>query len=352
MKTSPICRGAFSLVELLVVVAIIAVLIGILIPALQQAMESANRATCQSNLHQWGVALHNYHNVYHSFPAGSTERCNEYGQCYSFSVQAQVLPFFEEFNRYNTIDFDQLALNSQLPENLVRIFRCPSDSAKGDDYTSYLANCGTWVDIIKSKYWSEDDQMWVYERSGWDGVFGPTASIDILAQSMPWKPLPPVRIEDITDGTGNTSAMSESCANPNVSDRNLHENDPRSSVLWWQGSPPRSGRLAAARADLLARANTATVMWNLPKGGPWTFGSPYSTWYNHILPPNQPSWFFGLFMNADMERQITTASSYHARGVNVLFCDGRVLTVSARVDPDLWSGLGTRAGGEGHVDIE
>jgi prepilin-type N-terminal cleavage/methylation domain-containing protein len=106
-------RPGFTLVELLVVVAIIALLVGLLLPAVQKVREAAARAQCQNNIKQIALAIHNYHDVYSQFPtyngvgplgvsANLTTQASSPQMVYG-SYITHILPFIEQQPLFDSI---------------------------------------------------------------------------------------------------------------------------------------------------------------------------------------------------------------------------------------------------------
>ena len=119
-----IARTGFTLVEVLVVIAIIGILVAFLLPAIQAAREASRRSQCQNNLKQIGLAVQNHHDARRAFPMGR----NGFDQK-AVSWAFFLLPYLEETAIYNSwnpnvrVDDDRNAPTMRTP---IESYACPS----------------------------------------------------------------------------------------------------------------------------------------------------------------------------------------------------------------------------------
>ncbi|MEM7479297.1 MAG: DUF1559 domain-containing protein [Planctomycetota bacterium] len=271
----------FTLVELLVVIAIIGILVGLLLPAVQAAREAARRMSCQNNIKNIALSMHNYESAYRTFPYGAIAdfgtalpNTNLYSSAFS-----STLPFIEQENLQNLIDYNfpwerQQPRVAMVP---IAIFACPSDPddnpivdtelglilaslghTVGDTFgmTSYLLNKGAAVQ------WCNQPKR-IVGRGMFDIGIG-------------------VKFRDVTDGSSNTFCLGEgtnggdwrmcagqSCVGPLATNSQGNEVVPQqgwiipqvnSTSIQAAGLPPRAGIFASTFDQLNKKIVTATLV--------------------------------------------------------------------------------------------
>ncbi|MCI0461168.1 MAG: DUF1559 domain-containing protein [Gemmataceae bacterium] len=331
MKRRKIARSAFTLIELLVVIAIIAVLIGLLLPAVQKVREAAARLSCQNNLKQLGLALHNYESVYKTLPGAPTPN-----NLWAFSVQARVLPFLEQENLQKLIDFNQPLMAGATPSarvvspaqaaaarTIVKTFLCPSDGQNP-----------IFVGFQNSSIWAGTNYM-INAGSGTGTFYDNRFPTDGLF----WQGLA-TRFADLTDGLSNTLLMAETLLGlgtntlgPTPDDSKRQPAQAGSLVTMI----PAGGSSPPLTLSICARPPS----WVGDRAASWIWGLPWRTMFDAFLPINSASPDCLAHGNG-----FFAARSQHPGGVNVLLVDGSVRFLSNSIPLQTWRALSTRAGGE------
>ena len=297
-------RGAFTLIELLVVIAIIAVLIGLLLPAVQKVREAANRLKCASNLHNIGLALHNFENTRGRFPPSSVSGPFPLAGVSNDSHHgwiAFLLPYLEQPALCDSYrwDMDGGGVSAWMGARTVqvKILQCPS--AQPDrTMDSQDPTTGEWARNLACTDYAAitavdpvlADLDYITPVGNYQGVMAD----NFMA-----------RIADITDGTSQTAMIAEDAGRPQS----------------WRG-----GQLVEGSEGC----------------GPWGQWGGCQIKVMGSTPPTytRPG---RCAINCTNKKEIY---SFHPGGANAVMADGSVRFLKTGLDIRILARLVTRAGGE------
>jgi prepilin-type N-terminal cleavage/methylation domain-containing protein len=307
-------RRGFTLIELMVVIAIIAVLIGLLLPAVQKVREAANRIKCGNNLRQLGLAAHHFHDTQGHLPPGIGYHPITHNGVFG-TYFFHLLPYIELDSLY------QSALGS-----------VPFPPPCGPTTVYYPGNNNVYSQPVKIFLCTSDPSV------GPDGVvtingfsFGASSYAPNAMVIAPHGPQGKARLTDILDGTSSTILHAEKyarCSNttmaPAFRDGGTAWAYCASPLFPWQ-PPPMNLPPQAFGPGFAIRAFVA-------RGAPNAIG-PGSKFQV------QPTPFLG---NCDPTR----ASTAHTGGILVGLADGSVRTLSQGMSGTTWWAAVTPSGGE------
>jgi prepilin-type N-terminal cleavage/methylation domain-containing protein len=294
-------RG-FTLVELLVVIAIIGILVGLLLPAVQAAREAARRLQCANNLHQMGIALHNYHQTQRRFPPGVVEP--------NFVLwTGSLLPFIEQDNLFNSLDFSAGwsvagSPNATACSVYISTYRCPSSDAPEHSSLQGIQ------DRVPSSYLAVGSGTANRESGDLPGHLGLARQDGLMYLNSSRK------VAHVLDGTSNSLAIGEALFRPNVQGPDL--TDVVQIVDHWYVGTDGLGR--AVGMPGLGEVSEALGSTGVPLNG--------------------------MELEIFIDEKEIGFSSLHVGGCLVVYADSHVQFISESIDRRVYSALGTIAGGE------
>jgi prepilin-type N-terminal cleavage/methylation domain-containing protein/prepilin-type processing-associated H-X9-DG protein len=220
-KGSP--RRGFTLVEMVVVIATLAIMVALCLPALQTARETARRTQCRQNLKQFGIACHNYHDVFRMFPLGAVISPQE--KRFYASALMMLMAFVEppgglthpraadEFYNYNLPwccqgrGADATVAQSRA---LGVPWRCPSDTGSPDVLPALSIYHGA-VPWSYAFCHGVNDATACFQEAGNTLGFGGAVALPDRERGAFGVNIN-TRVKDITDGTQNTLMMGEAAS--------------------------------------------------------------------------------------------------------------------------------------------
>jgi prepilin-type N-terminal cleavage/methylation domain-containing protein/prepilin-type processing-associated H-X9-DG protein len=221
-------RG-FTLIELLVVIAIIAILIALLLPAVQQAREAARRTQCKNNLHNIGLAMHNYVDTFNVLPPGYIAKIPQNitsSERSLWSWGAFILPQIDQAPLFNQLNVGPVLLEQALTTPLglqalttpLTVYRCASDTgpqvnnfddSKSDNaalnnnwYNRFVTSNGTdRIAIATSNYVMVANTSDSTTPPAFFAQYGPPMGVGFQNSKIGFR--------DITDGSSQTLCVGE-----------------------------------------------------------------------------------------------------------------------------------------------
>jgi prepilin-type N-terminal cleavage/methylation domain-containing protein/prepilin-type processing-associated H-X9-DG protein len=332
-------RTAFTLVELLVVLAVIGVLVALLLPAIQAAREAARRTQCANHLKQLGLATHNYELMLRGLPPAALVARQPNGSIRTgyLGPHARILPFLEQNNVFSSIDIDTFygdTFNREAVGRVIAGFLCPSEVRRELLDHAQFGRIGG----VNYGFCMGDWFVW----NGLDQPDVPTRSAIGTNMSRRWS--------DFTDGLSNTLLMAE-VKNWQVTIRDCGSfsviNNPH------QIPPPDAEPLVicpeyqAGGCQVHRWGHTQWVEISVQHNGFTTAWPP-----NRVTPGGAGLQEPDVDMVSRRERlggptfAAVNARSYHPGGVHALFADGAVRFIADSIDGTVWRAMGTVAGGE------